>query len=318
MLACPACGFSLRKEGKKLICSNSRCGEKYNIVEGIPVILPHQENNQESSSKLTRSKWEKAYKEYGDEYYALDNVPKAIQLCRSYINKYINPSARTFIEVGCGTARSSLDAALNHKNLMVICLDYSLNSLMIARKLFEKNNASGFFVCGDIRCLPFKEGVFDFMFSDGVIEHFRQSKETQEVINEFYRVLRNNGRILATVPYISISILTHGQLHGNTPNIPVVKPIFEFIHVKLLNSRFMKNGYELSFTQSQLKNLFNEFSEVEVGPFHAFQEMKWLKIKLLRKIIRAMLKHKPFWYMIYGFGIKSNVKNRDFNKSLLI
>lgn len=39
ILACPACKEPVRQEGEKLICTGPRCGLKYPIREGIPVML---------------------------------------------------------------------------------------------------------------------------------------------------------------------------------------------------------------------------------------------------------------------------------------
>lgn len=300
IMCCPACKSDLYEKDSKLICSNGQCNEEFSIFKGIPIMLPTQQNI-EKTTELSKSKWKQAYREYGREYYSPNNVPQAIQVCRNYILKYMAPSSKLFLEAGCGTARSSLNISLNNGNLTVVCLDYTLDSLLIAKKLFEENNACGFFVCGDLRILPFKEGIFDFIFSDGAIEHF---KETQKAASGFYRILRPGGRVLVTVPYISLSTLTHGQLHGNIPNLPLLRPVFEFLHMELLNGTLMKNGYELSFTRDQLKRLFHEFSDVEVGPFFAFQEMSWIGSDLTKNIIRNILKTKLFWYMIYCFGIK--------------
>jgi len=299
ILACPTCRFDLFEKEGKLICSNKLCNEEFEIVEGIPVLLSKQ-NRVAKDIRLTKSAWAKVYQKYEGEHYDPNNVPRAIQVCRFYIKKYMNSSAKFFLEAGCGTARISLDTSRNHDDLTVVCLDITLDALLIAKKLFEENDASGFFVCGDMKFLPFHEGVFDFIFSDGAIEHF---KETHEALDEFFRVLRKGGRIFITVPYIP-AMLTHGQLHGNIPNIPMLRQAFEFIHIRLLNRRFMKNGYELSFNQAQLNSLLNSFSCVEVGLYQTFHELNYLRNELLKRTVRRLAKNKLFCPLIFGFGVK--------------
>ena len=39
ILACPACKTKVVLQGEKLVCTNSACGLKYPIREGIPVML---------------------------------------------------------------------------------------------------------------------------------------------------------------------------------------------------------------------------------------------------------------------------------------
>jgi len=300
ILACPICKSYIFEKDGKLTCSNKFCNEEFEIIEGIPVMLPRQKL--EYDMKITKLKWEKVYEKYGDEYYDPNNVPKVIQISSSYIEAYMSSSAKYFLEAGCGTARSSLATTLKHDNLIVICLDISLVALCIAKRLFKEINASGFFVCGDLRFLPFKDRSIDFIFSDGAIEHF---KETCKSMDEFFRVLKREGGVLVTVPHVSISMLTYGSLHGNIPNILVLKQILEFIHTRLLNGKLMKNGYELSFTVASLKNLMSKFSHVEVGSYQTFHELNWIRNELLRKIIRKLCKNRLFCPLIDAFGVKT-------------
>jgi ubiquinone/menaquinone biosynthesis C-methylase UbiE len=255
----------------------------------------------ERDIEFTISKWKKAYQKFGDARYDPYDVPCSVLVSRYYIERYITSSTKLLLEAGCGTARSSLDISLNH-GINVVCLDITTEALLIAKNLFKKNKASGFFVCGDMRSLPFRSCTFDFVFSDGSLEHFR---ETNMAINEFFRVLRDGGRVLLTVPQISISMLTLGQLRGNIPNIPVIRQILEFIHMRLLKGKLMKNGYELSFTASQMKRLLSIFSLVDVGLYETFHELRWLRSKTLKKLIWSLMRHRLFCPLIYGFGVKS-------------
>ncbi len=39
ILACPACKFAVRLENEKIICENPKCGLRYPVRDGIPVML---------------------------------------------------------------------------------------------------------------------------------------------------------------------------------------------------------------------------------------------------------------------------------------
>ena len=194
--------------------------------------------------EFTATQWNNIWEEQTKSVH-YDPDERSMKVIRGYISKYMRCSAKMFLEAGCGSARSSLDAFLHHKGLSVTCLDITPNALSLAKKLFRENNADGFFVCGDLRNMPFRDSVFDFVFSDGAIEHF---KETSFSIDEMRRLLKDGGRAFVTVPRISLPMLTWGQFEGNIPNIPVVRSLFTFAHKRLFCSRFMKNGCELSFT----------------------------------------------------------------------
>ena len=39
ILACPACKTEVKLEGERIICQNPKCGLRYPIRDGIPVML---------------------------------------------------------------------------------------------------------------------------------------------------------------------------------------------------------------------------------------------------------------------------------------
>ena len=60
------------------------------------------------------------------------------------------------------------------------------------------NIKNAFFLCGDCFKLPFKDNTFDLVWSQGLIEHFKNPKE---IIKEHLRVCKKNGKVLISVPY---------------------------------------------------------------------------------------------------------------------
>ena len=39
ILACPACKTEVKLEGERIVCQNPKCGLRYPIRDGIPVML---------------------------------------------------------------------------------------------------------------------------------------------------------------------------------------------------------------------------------------------------------------------------------------
>jgi len=301
-LACPACGCDLKKNGKGLACSNEKCKKRFKIVGGIPILLMNREMYGEDM-KLTVKMWEKRYQKVKDEYNP-DNPPKEVEMSSGYVRRFFgfngSGTRKFFMEAGCGTARTSLELS-KQKELTIICLDISLSALLEAKAFFRENHKKAYFICGDMKNLPIKDNKLDFIFSDGAIEHFRG---TEKAISEFWRVIKSCGRVFATVPYFSISMLVYGQLQGNIPNVPVLRNISEFVHMSLFNQKYMKNGYELSFTRSKIKNLFNIFDSVETGHYDVFNEIRFFRNQTIKKVLRKLAKSKMFWPLIYVYAQK--------------
>ena len=59
--------------------------------------------------------------------------------------------------------------------------------------------ASGADIIADAHKLPFKDGSFDLIVANNVIEHFY---DTPRAVSEMRRVLAENGRIYFTVPFL--------------------------------------------------------------------------------------------------------------------
>lgn len=116
---------------------------------------------------------------------------------------------------------------------------------------------SGADVIGDAHNLPFKNGEFDIIIANNVIEHFY---DPMQAIAEMRRVLKKSGKIYFTVPFLY--------------------PVHEAPH-----------DYH-RFTRYGLERLFNEFKDVEI---HArggwFSTTAHFAYKLTHAVDKAGLGH---------------------------
>jgi len=99
------------------------------------------------------------------------------------------------LEAGCGTAKYSL--LYMRRDVYFVGLDFSSAALEVAKKLFRGKNAD--FIKGDVRFLPFREGSFDVVWNEGVVEHL-QGDQRQRVISEMASVAKNGGQVAIIVP----------------------------------------------------------------------------------------------------------------------
>ncbi len=100
------------------------------------------------------------------------------------------------LEVGCGTAIDTLLLA-EDPALRVVGLDQSFEALQVARSISENFARHPAFVLGEAGDLSFPDDTFDLVFSQGLLEHFR---DPLPLLAEQARVLKPSGSLVVDVP----------------------------------------------------------------------------------------------------------------------
>jgi SAM-dependent methyltransferase len=104
-------------------------------------------------------------------------------------------AGRRVLEVGAGSGRDSLQLAA--RGARVVMLDYVLSSFDVIRPQARRAGEEVLCVCGDGTRMPFREGAFDLVFHQGLLEHFR---DPRPLLEENYRVTARGGHCLVDVP----------------------------------------------------------------------------------------------------------------------
>jgi SAM-dependent methyltransferase len=102
---------------------------------------------------------------------------------------------RRVLEVGAGSGRDSV--ALASEGAITFILDYSMASLETARRVAQRHGVRPHLIRADALRLPFKEGTFDVIFHQGLLEHFR---DPMPLLNENVRALKTEALLLVDVP----------------------------------------------------------------------------------------------------------------------
>ena len=209
-----------------------------------------------------------------------------------------NPTGR-FLEAGCGPAANALNLA--RLGVDVAGVDTSSEAVRRAEDAFARRGLRGRFVVGDVRELPFGDGSFDFVYAGGVVEHF---VETRQAVVEMARVLRPGGRLLFTVPALTLSY-PYLFLRGNVPAVPFIEEAVRFVQFRLLKGALATFGYERSFRRRAVRLLLKdaELAAVDVGRFDT--HIPLLKIpRPLRGSARRLARVDLFAPMYYGTGTR--------------
>lgn len=298
LIACPYCHSQLFDEGKEFLrCAKCNTEKKYVKIGKIYSFL----NSAEKDLDLSIAKWNQYYSNLESHYikerlqtYVTEDFPYVYPQLTE--NETLNKN-KVFLEIGCGPMFFASQIA--REVGLVIGVDFSLEALMLAQKLLDQEGIDNYLLIhGDIKYMPLSSSCVDLIYGGGVLEHF---KDTSKAVSEMYRVLKDNGKAFNTVPYLNIGSLTYRQMWGNIPNAPILKQIAEFIHIKVLKSRHMKFGYELSFTSSDLIRLHKQagFRKVVVSHFKTRLVFEYIKNSTVRNVVMWMAENlSMFWPMV--------------------
>jgi SAM-dependent methyltransferase len=139
------------------------------------------------SIRLTR--WTGKSREYIHPKHLLDYADHHWYL------RYLRPGD-TVLDVGCGNGMHSLRAASNGRR--VIGFDYDVRSLAVAQRLSVGSDGYTFFFCGNAeQPFPLPDSIFDCVLFLDVLEHL---DERDRALREIYRVLKDEGLMLLSVP----------------------------------------------------------------------------------------------------------------------
>lgn len=300
MLCCPHCHKDLLQRSRSLFCP--RCDIRMKVDGNIIVNASRLPADLQISSEkwnllYTREFRKKQYQEKYQQYMELyfNDVYEQLSEVKP-IRKIV------YLEIGCGNFL--LGQAIAKRCHLIIGVDMSHSALRIAeRMLKEKGITNYLLVQGDINHMPIRGDSIDLIYGGGVIEHF---KDTRTCLQELYRVLKKGGVSFNTVPFLNIGSLTYRQIWGNIPNVPVLKQVAEFIHLKLLGAKHMIYGYEMSFTKGTLRTLHEKvgFRRVTVDKFRISSIFDFAPIAT-RPFLSYLADKSPlFWPMVKVIGIK--------------
>ncbi|MEM2506524.1 MAG: class I SAM-dependent methyltransferase [Candidatus Aenigmatarchaeota archaeon] len=145
-----------------------------------------------------------------------------------------NLSADYALEVGCG--QGTFTMLMSKKVRHVVAIDISYKALMIAKFLLKMKTNCGkiSFIACDAEHLPFRENIFDIVYSRDLLHHVSDS---ERVILEMKRVAKKGGNVVAVeANAYNPQMIIIGLLY-----FPIDKGVFKNTKSRLV-SLFLKAG----------------------------------------------------------------------------
>lgn len=187
MLVCPVCcaGLELTPDDPDVRLTCSSCNRWYPIFHGLPFLLPDHEQNQKGG-------------ELDHQFRNVPGVaPRKAKWCRWY---YDVP--RMISEVEEGTEQS-----FDYRNIEGSVLDIGAGDRQMLDRLGKVTRYTTIdiiprdrpTVVADAHHLPFRDGTFDSVVAQALIEHV---EDEQQVVTEIVRVLKPGGVFIFSAPFI--------------------------------------------------------------------------------------------------------------------
>ncbi len=272
-LCCPACKTNFTLQKNRLICTT--CKSSFLVEGNILYILSKKKEKvhwdtlyQNEREVIRNAQFFLAHKESIPVYYNSLSILKK------------EGKIRDSLEIGCGTGSYSLFLKKLGIAKNVVLVDYSINALKVAQRLFSHFHEDVLLVCADAFSLPFKDKAFDISFSSGLLEHFNK-KLQHDLVSEHGRVAK---KTLIQVPYDNVVYQSYKKayilLHGGWPfgfekpmNKKELKDILlshgmKIEHVfyhDLLSAALFQLSKKKIVNPQRKKNIFNALFRHEIG-----------------------------------------------------
>ena len=210
--------------------------------------------------------------------------------------RYPAVTRKRLLDLGCGTGGMSIAAAGQYDQ--VAGVDVALRWLVMGQQRLAEQKVSLPLICANAESLPFRDGTFQTVVADAVVEHVRSSVGMRD---ETLRVLEPGGAFFFTTNN-RFSILPEPHLRllgfGLLPR-PLMEPVAR---------RLRRTPYKARLhSRRELRRIFKGFGNVllpwyeasEIGERHAFIVQLWDRLRAIAPI-RALLGAVVPQYFISG------------------
>ena len=177
------------------------------------------------------------------------------------VMEFATHAGERVLEIGGGMG-TDLAQFASH-GAIVTDVDLSAGHLQLAEENFRLRGLTGRFIHHDAESLPFEDGSFDLVYSNGVLHH---TPNTRRAAAEIFRVLRPRGRVMAMV-YAENSLqywrnlvwrlgLKNGDLASRSMG-------------EIMSRTVERSGNEARplvkvYTKARLRALFPDFTDIQI------------------------------------------------------
>ncbi|RLE64369.1 MAG: hypothetical protein DRJ38_05640 [Thermoprotei archaeon] len=185
----------------------------------------------------------------------------------------IKNGSKLILDAGCGSGLHSLYLA--ERSFYVVALDISQGMVKRSVKTVYRRKLGSYIdgITGDMRYLPFRNNVFDYVVAIASIHHIPLHKERLRTIREFHRVLKNRGGLI-----VSVWSLLQPSLFLYAVKTWIMRKSFEFgdVFISWRTTRREVRRFFHLFTKEELKNLVTAQGIFKINRLYGWSPKKGL------------------------------------------
>jgi glycosyltransferase involved in cell wall biosynthesis/ubiquinone/menaquinone biosynthesis C-methylase UbiE len=194
------------------------------------------------------------------------------------VMEFAGHAGEQVLEIGGGMGTDLAQFAKH--GALVTDVDLSEGHLKIAQENFRVRGLTGRFVHHDAESLPFDDGSFDLVYSNGVLHH---TPNTARAVAEMFRVLKPGGRAIVMVyaesslQYWRNLVWHYGLKNGDLSRVSMGEIMSRSVERTGNEARPLVKVY----TKARLRALFDRFTGIrivqrQISPELVPRRLRWL------------------------------------------
>jgi ubiquinone/menaquinone biosynthesis C-methylase UbiE/uncharacterized protein YbaR (Trm112 family) len=206
-------------------------------------------------------------------------------------SRFYPSTGKYFLDIASGPVSTQEYMDLSNGYNYPICIDISVNALLLAKQNFLKAGKKGIFICGDIINIPLQNNICDTVLSQHTLYHVPKNEQAIAV-EELYRVTKPGGKVVIVYSWFYRSLFMNISLHF-IQLYRIARHLAGKIYVRLFRSKPRLYFYAHSYTWFKTKFSFS--NEIEIHSWSSinkyFQTLyihKWFGGKVFLKWLRKM------------------------------
>jgi ubiquinone/menaquinone biosynthesis C-methylase UbiE len=193
--------------------------------------------------------------------------------------KFSNYKGKRVLEIGLGAGTDFIQ--FKNSNVESIGIDISMVSLKICKRRLKLYGLDADIICADGENMPFRNGVFDMVYSYGVIHH---CPFPEKVVDEIYRTLKNGGELKVMIYHRPSLAALRKYL------VAILKGRWRR-SVNAVISEVLESKGTRTYTIGEARNLFKKFKNLKMQPTLVFYDLMifghpppWFLQKILNRL----------------------------------